>query len=390
VSALTQSPPVAYARPNRSGVGRRALAAGLLALGLVGAVSWAAEVRFAPARFAPARFAPATPPGAELSLLAVGDTGKPPSWLPVADAQVRVGHAMARAHTADPVDVIVLLGDNFYPKGLRSREAVARIRANVVRPYCPFVALRGPRSAEVADACPPAGVTGGPVPILAVLGNHDHDAEESPGLERNTVPAFVSNWSTPAGMAGVHELRGGVSLVLVQSEELLAAADAAPLRDALRQARGPWRIVAVHRPAVEGVDGPTHDDAHTAAFSKRVQDAVAESGVEVQLLLAGHEHNLQIFEGSRPGPDLVVVAGGGAGHRPTKFHARSRRFTLVRMGFARIDLVGTGEGTRLVASLLALRDVWIPGFDSAELVARWSVSLAGDVRDELPAAAQAR
>jgi hypothetical protein len=319
----------------------------------------------------------------ELSLLAVGDTGKPPSWVPAADAQVRVGRAMALAHAAQPADALVLLGDNFYPDGLGAHAAVGRIRDNLVRPYCGLVALSGPRSREVADGCPGAREERSPIPILAVLGNHDYGSDESPGLQRDLVPSFVSNWSVPDALSEVHELPGGVSLVLVQSEELSSAAGAALLSAALRGSRGPWRVVAIHRPVVEGVEGATHNDANTAAFSALVREAISDSGVEVQLLLAGHEHNLQTFEGSSPGPRLVVIAGSGSEHRPAKIHARSRRFVADRMGFARIDLVGAAGDARLVASLLALRNAWIPGFDTAALVARWSVDLRGEVRDEL-------
>ena len=72
-----------------------------------------------------------------------------------------------------------------------------------------------------------------------------------------------------------------------------------------------------------------------------------------------------------------------AGHRRAKFQARSRRFVADRMGFARIDLVGSDGDARLVASLFALRDAWVPGLDDATLVARWSVDLSGEVRNEL-------
>ncbi|MEZ4293172.1 MAG: hypothetical protein R3E53_22590, partial [Myxococcota bacterium] len=55
------------------------------------------------------------------SLLAVGDTGSPHGALPFFfDGQFAVGAALQRAHAASPVDALVLLGDNFYPDGLRA------------------------------------------------------------------------------------------------------------------------------------------------------------------------------------------------------------------------------------------------------------------------------
>ena len=321
-------------------------------------------------------------PGAQLSLLAVGDTGEPPGWLGL-DPQRRVGRALLRAHRARPVAALVLLGDNFYPKGLVSHELVERVRANLVEPYCGFVALRGFRSPEVADGCPSGVEPADLPPIFAVLGNHDYESAESPALERDAVPSFVSNWSVPAGVAEVHELPGGVSLVLAQSEELLSGAGATPLRDALARSRGPWRIVALHRPVVEGVDASTRTGESTVAFTQLVRGAIAESGVPVQLLLSGHEHNLQVFEGSAPGPRLMVVAGSGGGHRRMKFSASSRRFGLVAIGFARIDLVGAGADARLVVSQFALPRRWLPWHDVAALVSRWSVGPSGETRNEL-------
>jgi hypothetical protein len=352
-----------------------AIAAALLALG----TAWVLWTR-------PSGEAALLPlPEAQVSLLAVGDTGEPPSRLPL-DPQLRVGRAMALVHAARPVDALVLLGDNFYPRGLASHELVERVRGNLVKPYCAFVVLRGPRSREVADACPSGIAPTRSVPIFAVLGNHDYETPESAELERDAVPSFVSNWSVPAGVAEVHELPGGVSLVLAQSEELLGSADVAPLRDVLARSRGPWRIVALHRPVAEGITGGTKSDAKTEAFTARVRGAIAESGVAVQLLLSGHDHNLQVFEGTSPGPYLVVVAGSGGGDRDTEFTATSRRFALVRIGFARIDLVGTGADARLVASQFALRTPWLPGHDAPELVSRWSVGLSGGLRDELAGA----
>ena len=56
------------------------------------------------------------------------------------------------------------------------------------------------------------------------------------------------------------------------------------------------------------------------------------------------------------------------------------------IGFALIDLVGTGSDARLVASQFALPEHWLPGHDAPALVSRWSVGLSGEVRNELASA----
>jgi hypothetical protein len=117
---------------------------------------------------------------ARLSLFALGDTGAEPAPIGRAlQTQMRVVRCGAE-HARRPVDALVLLGDNFYPDGLRERELAFRVRENVVRPYCAFLALDGPASAEVAGACPPEQRSAVPTPIYAVLGNHDTNLPESP------------------------------------------------------------------------------------------------------------------------------------------------------------------------------------------------------------------
>ena len=144
---------------------------------------------------------------ARLSLFALGDTGAEPAPIGRAlQTQMRVAAVLAAEHARRPVDALVLLGDNFYPDGLRERELAFRVRENVVRPYCAFLALDGPESAEVADACPPERRSAVPTPIYAVLGNHDANLPESPPLQREAVPRFVPNWRMPPGAVEVIEL----------------------------------------------------------------------------------------------------------------------------------------------------------------------------------------
>ena len=315
------------------------------------------------------------------SLLAVGDTGERREWEWMPGTQRRVGAAMEAADRQRPVDALLLLGDNFYPAGLQQAELRLRVAMNVVRPYCRFVDLSAPRSDEVAKACRRPPGERHPVPILAVLGNHDYRSPESPGLQVEVVPDFVGNWDMPAERIAVRELGGGVSLVLLQSMETVRRAKLLDdLPEAIRSARGPWRILLCHHPVT-----PTRSvEAHgrfEARYMEEARRRIAEAGVPLQLVLSGHHHSLQIIEPSPPGPALQVVAGGGGGGLDAVAAVEGQRFGSSRHGFARIDLVRRAGSERLVVSLYTTRSAWLPAGPSA-LAARWSVALDGTLREE--------
>ena len=340
------------------------IAAAVLAAGLVGGC--------APDGFdEPVRF----------SLLAVGDTGARPEDDEDYPRLRRVAEAIAAEDRHRPVQSLLLLGDNFYDRGLRSEELEARVRANLVAPFCHFVALEGTRSHEVADACPEPPARRNPVPIFAVLGNHDHLSPRSPDLQREVVPRFVSNWRMAPGPVERVELADAVSLIAFDSEWLVAGADEAPLRDALHSAPGPWRILIAHRPTFElrPVDG-SEDERRERDYIRRVREAVASAGVPVQLFLAGHEHSLQVLSQDAPAPALHVIAGSGSDTKSLKLAHERRLFGLAANGFARVDLVGAGRSSRLVVSLYRIPPPpldRVPGWRWR--VARYAVDLAGNV-----------
>ena len=319
------------------------------------------------------------PPGrVRLSIFAFGDTGYEPRWFRSMQTQMRVGAALESEQRRRPADALVLLGDNFYPDGLLEKELEYRVRENVVRPYCVFLALDGPESSRIDDACEPQRRGDRPIPFYAVLGNHDIEVPESPRLQREIVPRFVPNWHVPSRSTEVIELadsvlQPGVSLILYDAMALAERNDAASLERALRSARGPWRILAGHYPIHDSHPGPW------------IQQALARINVPVHLHLAGHEHNLQLGVPAPQTPYLQVVAGSGGGQRAVKHPLVGGRFALIQPGFSRIDLVGDGEAARLVVSLVAL-PVSSLSMSPPRVVTRWSVDLAGDVREEPVAA----
>jgi hypothetical protein len=272
----------------------------------------------------------------------------------------------------------VLLGDLFYDDGLRERELVARVRANVVAPYCRFVDLSGPRSDEVRAACGARDAASARVrPIYAVLGNHDVTTEESRRLELEAIAPFVANWRLSAEAASWVALSPRVSLVLFDSNRLQNGGDTAPLRDALRAAPGPWRILVAHHP-IGTHSGRERRDEYTAD----VRQAVRDAGVPVHLMLAGHEHNLQLVAQDDPGPRLVVVSGAGSRPRDVISRSKTRLFASEQLGFVRVDLLGAGEGERLEITLFAVPHGWALFGFPAEVLGRWSVAVDGAVSVE--------
>jgi len=319
---------------------------------------------------------PAGDPISGFSLLAVGDTGAPAADEVDYPRMLAVTGAVAAADRRHAASALLLLGDNFYPRGLKNSELVDRVRANLVRPFCRFVATGGPRYREVAVPCDGPKR---PLPLFAVLGNHDYQTAESPGLQREVVADFVSNWQMPSALAQGHDFAGGVSLIWFDSEAVIAGADLAPLVAALRDSAGPFRILAGHRPiATSGAVSPTPE---FAAYRESIRQAVAEAGVTVQLFVSGHEHRLALMTMSAPDPALHLIVGSGSNTRKNRADDSGVLADFESLGFARIDRVDSDDIVRLRVSLYRVHPLpLIRRF--VDLAARWSVDTAGRVYEE--------
>jgi hypothetical protein len=184
-----------------------------------------------------------------------------------------------------------------------------------------------------------------------VLGNHDLENPESPRLQREVVPDFLPGWTMSASLTKVVELGQGISLILFESEVAIRDRDAirAAITEAIDDAPGPWRILATHRPiATDDFGGPETWGGYPAW----VRNAIADSGRPVQLVLAGHHHNLQAFALHEPSALLQVVAGSGSRAAPPLAQdPPGSLFGALELGFARVDLVGSGADERLSVSL---------------------------------------
>jgi Calcineurin-like phosphoesterase len=302
--------------------------------------------------------------GPALSLLVFGDSGRPVSWPERLLPQYRVGEAMAREDRRAPVQALLLLGDNFYRRGLIAETLEKRVRENLAAPYCYFLVLTQRGRDAFQDVCDLAPEQTHPVPFIAVLGNHDVGLNQGVTLQRHGIPRYVGNWLMPE-QARSYELGGGVSLIAYDSPAIAHGGSTAALERALRESRGPWRILAAHHPIADSGEAWHADDA------ERVLAAIAAAGRPVQLFLAGHQHSLQVLRA--PGAALHVISGaGGAPIRAIAPTRSERLFGEARYGFVRID----ASPEALEVTLLAL---FGPFDRSAEPRARFRVTPAGAV-----------
>jgi hypothetical protein len=250
-----------------------------------------------------------------------------------------------------PADGLFMLGDNFYPDGLRADDPEGHLVEMIVLPFCPFADLT---SGWIGDPPRCERPTDRRRQIWAVLGNHDHESSESPVLQRSWIETRISNWQMPDGDVASYRLAPGVDLIAYDSQQLMQAGGAEALTSAVRAAPGPWRIVASHHPLRLDWE---KDAAPLEA--ERLRRAIAAANVPVQLSLAGHEHNLQVLDLEEPSLGLQVVVGAGSRHRPIEGHVPTRLFAVEALGFARIDLLGD-PAPRLIVTLFSVPSWPVP------------------------------
>jgi 3',5'-cyclic AMP phosphodiesterase CpdA len=193
------------------------------------------------------------------------------------------GAAMAATGgTLRPYDVLVLLGDNVYPKG-----DPAKLPDTV---FGPFGAVLE-RGAE----------------LLAILGNHD--VMDGHGDDQLAVLGMSSRWWSRS--------YGGTLIVGLDSTSLDDPEQDAFLERTLAETTATWRIVVVHHPPYSaGYQGSSID------VRERWSPVFVRHGV--QLVVSGHDHD---YQRSEPIDGVTyVVSGAAAGTRRTNdasFTARS-------------------------------------------------------------------
>ncbi len=228
-----------------------------------------------------------------LRFLATADTGS-------GDAnQLAVGLRMAEAHRREPVDLVIMAGDNIYPSG-----DMALMERTFLRPYRALLAAK--------------------VPFHAVLGNHDIRTANGVPQVRSPMLGMGGRWYSLR--------RGPVQFFFLDTNVNAAWKEQLPwLQRSLASSTAPWKVVVGHHPLYSaGFYG--NDPAAIA----RLTPLFRRHGV--QLYINGHEHN---YERTRVinGTTYLIVGNGGAHLRPVTPNGNTAK-AVSTYGFTEVTVDG--------------------------------------------------
>ncbi len=243
----------------------------------------------------------AAPPDAPTRFLVVGDTGTG------GEAQYAVARAMEEVCARDGCEFAVVLGDAIYESGVSGPDD-PQFHAKFEAPYANFT-----------------------IPFWMVLGNHDYGgAGERPEKgqyyvdyartsDRWTMPDLyysfthgpVSFFALDSGAATIHATPANVPLGPIEAQ-------AAWLEAAVAASHSPWKMTLAHHPYISNGQ---HGDAGSYDGVPQMGQAwksLLERGAcgKVDLMLAGHDHDLQWLAPTEAcGDTQFIISGAGAKQR---------------------------------------------------------------------------
>jgi len=258
-------------------------------------------------------------PAQSLRFLVVGDTGSGTKH------QKDVAGAMARYaaqhSSSDPVQCVVMLGDNFYENGVKSTDDPQWDK----------------KFEKIYDK------TQLPMPFFAVLGNHDwrYDpvaqiqyAKDKPGT-RWIMDGFwyKRQYFTAAnGDKPLAEIFFIDTDLWIHKLDKLADKQMDWLADELKSSKARWKFVAGHHPLYS--NGEHGADSDTQNVRDLLSPLLRKWRVDVYF--SGHDHDLQRIE--VPGhPTLFIISGAGGQLRPRKFK-NWKPFYASSAGFAAFEV----------------------------------------------------
>lgn len=273
-----------------------------------GGIAWSCEPFFHDPD--PPTEIPGLSENAAVQFLAIGDTGK------ANFVQQEVARAMSRSAQDQPVDFVLMLGDNFYNHGVKS--------------------VRDPKwKVAFEDVYNLPGLN---VPFYAVLGNHDHQGNIQAQIDYSV---HSERWRMPARYYSVTrqiDTDHHVLIVGLDTNQLLnyspgQVAQYQWLRWTLEHHPADWVIVIGHHP-LYGSD--TEQDLKPLAEVLQAFD--------VDVYMSGHEHNLTILQAD----GLPLQITSGAGGEPRRYDwTKPPLFTSASPGFAQLKVTPTSLTTRL-------------------------------------------
>ena len=262
------------------------------------------------------------PRGASLRLAVTGDTG---------EGAGAVARGIAAVHRTDPLDAIVITGDNFYPCGVSSP--------------------KDPRWSLVT------ALTSIGIAVLPVLGNHDSCGKADPDAQ---IGAPVRNWRFPARQYAVRSPVADFAFVDTtpfvrgQSRSLVSV-----IPQVLKHSKAPWQIIVAHHPVISsGYHGYFPRDE--VQRMRELIPMLRASGVDA--VFAGHDHHLELIRGEF----LHVISGAGSSPVPpiklrvtTLYPPEIRReqigFAVVEINDAMIRVRFHDERGRAKSEWIAIR-----------------------------------
>lgn len=222
---------------------------------------------------------PPLPDGPHVSVLVLGDFGTGER------GQRELADTMTRVHADSPPDLVITLGDNFYPHGVETTD--------------------DPLWEEVFEGVY-TGSFWNDVPFYPTLGNHDRRRNPQAQVDYS---ALSRRWRMPAFYYVVEEELPGSDPIFLFALDTDPIDDEEPEADAQLEwleaqlARpASWKIAFGHHPFISS--------SFHGGSSDMIDLALPVFGDDIDLYLAGHDHitEMLLFEGLPQ-----AVCGGGAG-----------------------------------------------------------------------------
>jgi tartrate-resistant acid phosphatase type 5 len=253
--------------------------------------------------------------GGSLDFLVAGDTGY------ASDVREKVAAAMFRICARVRPELVVLTGDNAYPRGFSSARDPAWKR-------------------QFED---PFGELAAVAPFYPCLGNHDHQGDVAAQIEYG---ATHDRWRLPAAQhafevsAPGDDGAGGAcsAAFFVLDTTPIRLAGVSPFRrppevdwleDALRRSEADWKVVVGHHPVFSA--GPKGGSSTLLWYLSPLF-----ARYEVDFYLSGHDHDLELIDPQRGW--LQVVSGAGSTPEESLRPLEDSLFSSTDGGFAWLSL----------------------------------------------------